>query len=506
MGNEHEEVIDTKSGFAYLLVKWRVILLAALVMGLLGGVFGYVKKAAKPAETVLSYEERVEKSRKALSEDTALYIEQLYGQYSEYGKILSDWNRYIENSVMQKLDPRSYVKRDLLYSVMSNTPNAVSAFSSSLLGREEYEKIAKAMADQPSADSIMELVEVSDAATVNQTGLSPAQQRVSDNVIAEPSGEGTDGSCNMMNIRFFAASEEDVDAMQSVIEARILERQSELEKSAVHVTVRKVDETTSVNDTKWLLNMQQTAITPMITMQNNRNNFIKNAVDVLSDKEAAYFALLGAEDTASATSTAAKTKVSTKDVIKLAAVGVAAGALLAIAWLLLVFVFSDTIITEEQLKDNFALPVLQRFIVAGSEKSLAKADALKKKGLSTLGGVDAADSVEHGGKVLVYELQRRFAKSSGKNVFLAYDCDRTEIRETVDRLVEFLKGQGITASAGMPITNELDFQDLLNSEAVLVATTLNTSSVGAIKNIKGICQRNQIPLIGCITLIDAAKY
>jgi hypothetical protein len=252
--------------------------------------------------------------------------------------------------------------------------------------------------------------------------------------------------------------------------------------------------------------MQQTALTPMITMQNNRNNFIKNAVDVLSDKEAAYFALLGAEDTASATSTAAKTKVSTKDVIKFAAVGVAAGALLAIAWLLLVFVFSDTIITEEQLKDNFALPVLQRFIVAGSEKSLAKADALKKKGLSTLGGVDAADSVEHGGKVLVYELQRRFAKSSGKNVFLAYDCDRTEIRETVDRLVEFLKGQGITASAGMPITNEMDFQDLLNSEAVLVATTLNTSSAGAIKNIKGICQRNQIPLIGCITLIDAAKY
>jgi hypothetical protein len=72
--------------------------------------------------------------------------------------------------------------------------------------------------------------------------------------------------------------------------------------------------------------------------------------------------------------------------------------------------------------------------------------------------------------------------------------------------VEFLKGQGITASAGMPITNEMDFQDLLNAEAVLVATTLNTSSTSAMKNIKGICLRNQIPVLGCITLIDAAKY
>ena len=47
MGNEHEEVIDTKSGFAYLLVKWRVILLAALVMGLLGGVFGVERARAE---------------------------------------------------------------------------------------------------------------------------------------------------------------------------------------------------------------------------------------------------------------------------------------------------------------------------------------------------------------------------------------------------------------------------------------------------------------------------
>ena len=505
MGNEHEEVIDTKSGFAYLLVKWRVIVLAALVIGILGGIFGYVRKAAKPAETVLSYEERVERARKALPEDTALYMEQLYSQYSEYGKILNEWNRYIEKSAMQKLDPRDYVKRDLLYSIESATPYAVSAFSSSLLGKEEFEKMAGAMAEKPSADSISELVEVSDAAAVNQTGLSPYQQRVSDNVITESSGEEPGASRNMMNIRFFAASEGDVDAMQKVIEARILERQKELKGSGVNMTVRKVDETTSVNDTRWLINMQQTALTPMITMQNNRNNFIKNSVDVLSDKEAAYFTLLGTEDTAPAAAVT-KTSVNKKDVIKFAAVGVAAGLLLAIAWLLFVFVFSDRIITEEQIKDNFALPVLQRFVVEGSEKSLEKADPLKKKGLITLGAVDAAESVERGGKVLAYELSRRLGSSEEKKVFLAYDCSRSEVRETVDRLAEFLKGQGFAAAAGMPITNEMDFQDLLNAETALIVTTLNTSRTGSIKNIKGICQRNQIPVLGCITLIDASKY
>jgi hypothetical protein len=72
--------------------------------------------------------------------------------------------------------------------------------------------------------------------------------------------------------------------------------------------------------------------------------------------------------------------------------------------------------------------------------------------------------------------------------------------------VDFLKGQGIAASAGMPITNEMDFQDLLGAETALIATTLNTSTAGSIKNTKGICQRNQIPVLGCITLLDASKY
>jgi hypothetical protein len=151
-------------------------------------------------------------------------------------------------------------------------------------------------------------------------------------------------------------------------------------------------------------------------------------------------------------------------------------------------------------------PVLQRFVAVGSEKSLEKADALKKKGLCALGGADSADSVDRGGKVLAYELRRRFGGSDQKKVFIAYDCDRTEIRETVDRLVDFLKGQGIAASAGMPITNEMDFQDLLGAETALIATTLNTSTAGSIKNTKGICQRNQIPVLGCITLLDASKY
>ena len=76
----------------------------------------------------------------------------------------------------------------------------------------------------------------------------------------------------------------------------------------------------------------------------------------------------------------------------------------------------------------------------------------------------------------------------------------------MEDLAEFLNGQGISAAAGMPIANDMDFQDLLNAETALIVAALNVSRAGSIKNIKGICQRNQIPVLGCITLIDASKY
>lgn len=508
MGYEHEEVIDTRSGFAFLLVKWKVVVIAALIAGILGCVFGYVKAATKPAETVLSYEERVEKARKALSEDSALYVEQLHGQYTEYGKLLGEWNAYMETSALQSLDPANYVRRDILYVLESNSPNAVSAFSSSLMGKTEFEKMAEGMDWVSSPDAIGELVEVSDASAVNQTGLTPGQQRFSDFTVEGYEGEEFTGYRSTMNIRFLAGSEEEADVMGKVIEDRVRERVSQMQKSSVSVKAVKAGETTLANDSKWLVNMQQTAVTPMITLQTNRSNFIKNSVDVLDDKEQAYLNLLNSEESASETAAVTKTSsVKKSDLIKYGLIAAIAGAVLALAWLLLIFVFSDKIMGEEQLKDNFGLPVLQRFVVEGSGKSPKKADALKRKGLSTLVSIDSAESVERGGRVLAYELKRRLGGEAGRaKVFIACDNSRNEIRETVEALVNYLRGQGIAAAAGIPSENDMDFQDLLSSEAAIIATTMNVSRTGTLKNMRGICQRNNIKIFGCVTLIDTSKY
>ena len=52
MGSDLEDVVDIRGGIAYLLVKWKWIVLAALIAALLGAGFAYAKGSKAPAERV----------------------------------------------------------------------------------------------------------------------------------------------------------------------------------------------------------------------------------------------------------------------------------------------------------------------------------------------------------------------------------------------------------------------------------------------------------------------
>ena len=60
MENIREEVVDIRSCIAYLMVKWKILLLALILGVLAGGGFGYMKqKTAAAAPAQVSYEEKL---------------------------------------------------------------------------------------------------------------------------------------------------------------------------------------------------------------------------------------------------------------------------------------------------------------------------------------------------------------------------------------------------------------------------------------------------------------
>ena len=295
MENIREEVVDIRSCIAYLMVKWKIMLLALILGAVAGGAFGVYKQKTASAPTQVSYEEKLQTLRGALQESDALYVEQVYTQYRNYGKQLDNWRQYLTDSALQNMEPNDYLRRDLQFIVESDNSDVISSFSVSLLGTADYERIAKVMGDKVTASNAVELISVSNVAQAD-TGTSAPAVQIGDMITQEPSVNVTPNSYrSIMDITFIASDEEKADALEEMLGEILEERKSELKESGVDVDVERLNETTVANDYTWLLAAQQSALAPMQQLQTARSNFVKNTADVLGDKEKAYFDYLRTE-------------------------------------------------------------------------------------------------------------------------------------------------------------------------------------------------------------------
>ena len=510
MESIREEVVDIRSCIAYLMVKWRILLLALILGALAGGAFGYMKQKNVAAPAQVSYEEKLQSLRSALQESDALYVEQVYTQYKNYGKQLGYWRQYLTDSALQNLEPDNYVKRDLQFIVESDNSDVISSFSVSLLGTTDYERLASALDENVSASNAVELVTVSNVAEADSASSSAAAVQLGEVVAQEPTVNVTPSSYrSIMDITFIAADEEQADAMEEIIGEILEERKTELKESGVDVDVESLNRTTVANDAIWLLAVQQAALAPLQSLQTARSNFVKNTVDVLGDKEKAYFDYMRSEQQDTAQTAKASPTVKKVNKKKYAAAGGLGLFVLAFAALLLMYIYSDKIRAEEQLKRNYGLPVLLRCRIG---KGRPGADPIRGRGLGILTGAGLAVPAGSGAGKLAAELAHRIggeADGSGKTdrtVFLAYDRDRKEVRDAVGKLAESLTEKGVAAQAGIPAVSDEAYQALLKSDAVVAVETMNESGILALKDLLGICRRNSLPVLGCVTLTDAAKY
>ena len=115
---EYEEEIDLKQLLVYVFRKWRTMLAAAVILGLL---LGGVKMAKGFLD--LQDPEKVEESIKEAelaqeNYDTAKA--QLTNQMAEYNRQIDDYQRYAENSLYMKIDPYAVYKESVTYVVTTD--------------------------------------------------------------------------------------------------------------------------------------------------------------------------------------------------------------------------------------------------------------------------------------------------------------------------------------------------------------------------------------------------
>ena len=115
---EYEEEIDLKQLLVYVFRKWRTMLAAAVILGLL---LGGVKMAKGFLD--LQDPEKVEESIKEAelaqeNYDTARA--QLTNQMAEYNRQIEDYQKYQENSLYMKIDPYAVYKESVTYVVTTD--------------------------------------------------------------------------------------------------------------------------------------------------------------------------------------------------------------------------------------------------------------------------------------------------------------------------------------------------------------------------------------------------
>lgn len=500
MGSDLEDVVDIRGGIAYTLVKWKWIVLAALIFALAGAGFAYVKGSKTTGETVVSHEEKVEKLRAALPEEDALYVEQLVTQYKVSGEQLRTWGQYAVQSALQRMDPYNYVRKDIQFVVSSYNGSAINAFTAALLGQEEFAEIGGILEEDPSTASLQELVFLTNAVQTPQSGGNSGNSATSTEII-----NNAGGMYNwIMVATILADNEEEVNSIEEVLNSAIEKKCASFRKSGININVDEIGAVINRNDAKGLLSMQQSSIQPMVQMQSNRSSFVKNSVDTLTESMRAYFDALCEEDTGAVQAAApVKKKVNFK---KFALAGALAGLFIGIAAVYLTFVFSDKIRTGEEIRDNYGIAVLQKFNIGKAGGAITKADPIRNKGLSMLGADRAAASVEKGAGLLEAELIRKLPGDKDSLVYVAYDCNDENVRAIAESLAEALTGGNRTVKAGNPLEDETAYQALLSADAVIAAETLGRSQKKNLRELAQICSRNGIDMTGSVALIDPQKY
>ena len=147
MGGDLNEVVDIRSGLAYLLVKWKIIVAAMIA----GALIGALLSGRIGARTTGSYEDSLRNARAACSEEGAQYAEQLSAQYKAYNNELRRWGDYLNNAALLRIDPNNYVKKDIQYQLVSDSGDMAETFSGALLSAGDQQAIGEILGIDPLA-------------------------------------------------------------------------------------------------------------------------------------------------------------------------------------------------------------------------------------------------------------------------------------------------------------------------------------------------------------------
>lgn len=332
---EYEEEINLKQLMVFVLRKWRTMIAAAVVLGLLlGGV-----KAAK-GFIDLQDPEKVEESAKESelaqqNYDTAKA--QLTNQMAEYNRQIDDYQKYQDNSLYMKIDPYAVYKESITYVVTTDYQ---------ILPNMTYQSLNWMGPVLSAYTTVANSVTLKDLSPEGRMGLSEEWDADSLEKLVKVETNANDGK---LTITASAESEARAKAILQAVKEKVESNQENVAKAAGEHKLSLISEKSTVTVDQTIINDREARLRNITALREAADKAVEKYNKLSEPKDSTLSA-----------------KGVLKSGIKFGVLGVLAGGFLAALYYACMYLMNGRLNDIESIKERYSTRILA--VSSGEQK------------------------------------------------------------------------------------------------------------------------------------------
>lgn len=492
----NEEVqIDIVNLLHYILKKWRIIVIAMLVLGMAANLY-YVKNSSSTvdmgtqAAEEVSIETQIENAKENLSEEEIQQVDRTYTMYSYNEASYKEKEEYLDSSLLMQLNPEEIPTVLLSYQVNQGVSeaeirNIMTMYENTPLDEATYADIIGVIGKKYKNTAVKELVSITDNVNNNSVIL----QNVDSGIL---------------NIRIYALEEKQCEKIADVIKKRMQAYTEQLQQVFGEFSVQNISE-------QYYLSSDSTVSTQkmnVVSAMNSAYSYMNNVTNGFTEDQLTYFKLLtkplndsmeqennGTDSQITVDNTAKASYFSAKYIL----VGLIAGAFLVALWYACVYIISQTVKDTDDLKVVTCLPIFGTVLRNGELDKRNKVDkwidSLFSRGKKK---EDDAVLLER----ICHEIELQAKKKEVKNILLTSSAGNEDIALIMDKVQQKLTELGVSAVKSDSIASDSieALEQLQKADGVVFVEQLMKSSREDIRKETELCSRYQVEMLGNVAV------
>ena len=327
----------------YILSKWKIMIIAVLVCGILAGAVSYLDSYNQYKESqVITEEEPVKEI--SLTEEEIKALDAKIAVIQEYEENIAEYDYYMENSIKMKLNPNRFYRGTLTYYFEAeNSENVTKAklfCESELLKESNYEELSVMLTETTDAAFIREILFIDDKFEFE----------------GETSGE--------FSVCVEHYNRDDCKIMFDYFEDQMIKMEEALKEKGIAVDVQKLSSDISTCSDYSLVQLSNDVKVKRLGAYES----IRTIEEQLTEEQKEYYTIDEKKDEAISEDAALNDDIQKPNVkFKYIVVGAVVGVFLILGFYSVIYLFDKRIHTKEELESLVSMPVY-KYKVQGKEK------------------------------------------------------------------------------------------------------------------------------------------